>query len=143
MHSCATLGLRNGFLLALLALGIGWFAEWLGLQYGFPFFERYEYHPDLKPTLGSVPIFIPISWWVLAYMPIVYLRLMKTSGAQGTNWSNVVCKTLLCSLCLTGADLLLDPLAHEVNGWTWLNGGNYFGVPIANYAGWFLVHCSD
>jgi putative membrane protein len=41
----------------------------------------------------------------------------------------------------TNLDLLLDPVsvAPGVAGWVWVGGGPFFGVPISNFIGWFLV----
>ena len=37
-------------------------------------------------------------------------------------------------------DLSLDPLRATVeNRWIWISGGSYFGVPLGNFVGWFMV----
>jgi putative membrane protein len=37
-------------------------------------------------------------------------------------------------------DVVMDPIAATIKKtWIWENGGNYFGVPISNYFGWFFV----
>lgn len=33
----------------------------------------------------------------------------------------------------------MDPLQVQSGGWRWLEGGPYFGVPIGNFIGWFIV----
>lgn len=142
IHSYATLGARSALLLGSIAVTVGWFAEYSGLRFGFPFFEHYSYHKDIQPKLGGVPLFIPLSWWVLSYMPVVYLRSLSVEEIDGNRWhrwQRILAKAALCSACLTGADLLLDPLAHSVHAWTWQNQGAYFGIPFANFVGWFLV----
>jgi putative membrane protein len=37
------------------------------------------------------------------------------------------------------ADFTIDPLAVMYKAWSWHEPGSYFGVPLGNYAGWFLV----
>ena len=44
-----------------------------------------------------------------------------------------------CGACLTAVDLLLEPLAISVGAWTWHVEGPYLGIPLSNFAGWFLV----
>ena len=52
---------------------------------------------------------------------------------------------LLAAFLMTALDIVVDPLA--VRGGRWFlgnifyypNGGIYFGVPLSNFAGWFLV----
>lgn len=37
-------------------------------------------------------------------------------------------------------DLTIDPISSTLqNIWVWANPGAYFGVPVSNYFGWFLV----
>jgi uncharacterized membrane protein len=44
-------------------------------------------------------------------------------------------------------DLTIDPMMSTITGtWVWHNGGNYFGVPLSNFIGWYLMvyaffHC--
>ena len=37
-------------------------------------------------------------------------------------------------------DLTVDPISSTLQGlWVWTTPGAYFGVPISNFFGWFLV----
>lgn len=37
-------------------------------------------------------------------------------------------------------DLTIDPISSTLqNMWVWANPGSYFGVPVSNFFGWFLV----
>lgn len=40
---------------------------------------------------------------------------------------------------MVGIDLLLDPVMVRLGAWKWKDGGAYFGIPTANFVGWFLV----
>jgi len=44
-------------------------------------------------------------------------------------------------LIAVNLDMILDPVAvsPQIAGWVWIGGGPYFGIPIANYIGWFFV----
>ncbi len=33
----------------------------------------------------------------------------------------------------------MDPVAVKFGSWKWIGGGSYFGVPIGNFIGWFIV----
>lgn len=139
LHAWRSLGVQAAMVHFVAAISIGWSAEYLGLHYGFPFLEHYTYHPELQPIIGSVPLFIVLSWWALSYMPIIYLRSFRTRRDEKLIWSHILLKSSLCALCLMGADLLLDPLAHSVHAWTWDAPGIYFNIPWGNYAGWIVV----
>jgi len=121
----------------VLAAGVGLAAELAALRWGWPLFGDYSYNPALRPQFLGLPLFIPLAWFVLAYLPLVLLRRVPVAGRHGAlRW---LAKTLLCSLFLTAADLSLDPLATFVGAWTWSEPGGYLGVPLGNFAGWFLV----
>jgi uncharacterized membrane protein len=37
-------------------------------------------------------------------------------------------------------DLTIDPMMSTITGnWVWHHGGDYFGVPFANFLGWYLT----
>ena len=139
-HACVTFSFRDASVLFVLAFGISLVAECAGVHWGEPFGSRYQYHEDLLPRVaGGVPLFIPLSWFVLAYAPLVLLRRF-----EGDQWRNggiqmLWTKVSLCSLGLVATDLFLDPLAVSVHAWTWEEQGHYLGVPLRNYFGWFVV----
>ena len=44
------------------------------------------------------------------------------------------------ALVMTMYDVATDPVVSTVNSlWIWHDGGEYFGVPISNFAGWVFV----
>jgi putative membrane protein len=46
----------------------------------------------------------------------------------------------IAAALLTATDLLIDPLGSGALGfWRWSTPGLYFGVPLSNFVGWFLV----
>jgi uncharacterized membrane protein len=139
LHATVSFSPRTALRFFVLACSLGLAAEIAGLHWGWPFAAHYVYHPQLRPQFLGVPLFIPLSWFVLAYLPLVLLRGLPATGPlRNGRWLG---KTLLCSLFLTGTDLLLDPLATSVGAWSWADPGGYLGIPMANFAGWFLVGC--
>ena len=121
-----------------LAFGISLAAEWAGTRWGFPFGARYAYHPGIGPRLlGSVPLFIPLSWAVIAYVPLVLLRERRPGATAGLPRRTL--RAAAAAALLVATDLYLDPLAVSVGAWAWETPGPWFGVPLANYSGWALV----
>jgi putative membrane protein len=109
---------------ALLLVGaIGFAFEWVGVHTGFPF-GRYEYTGMLRPLLFGVPPAIACAW-------IVMFAFVRQFGIRNI-W--------ISAGLLAATDLLIDPVASRVLGfWRWLTPGPYFGVPLVNFAGWYLV----
>ncbi|MCP4380348.1 MAG: carotenoid biosynthesis protein, partial [Hyphomicrobiales bacterium] len=138
LHSVVVASFRDAVALFAAAVVTGFAMELLGLHFGVPFLVHYEYHTDLQPQVGGVPLFIPLSWYALASVPVVLMRGMRLTSSLLRS-SRVFLKSAVCAVFLVGADLLLDPLAVSVDAWRWVPEGPYFGVPVANYFGWFTV----
>ena len=126
------LGERTGrgvLSLACVAL-LGFAVEALGVRFGLPF-GRYVYTEALRPQLLGVPVVMGPAWMVLvAFASDVAGRLRLS------NWK----ATVFAALLTTATDLVIDPLAaNRLGYWKWAEAGSYYGVPLSNFAGWFLT----
>lgn len=118
-------------LVAVAALGLGF--ELCGVRYGWPF-GRYVYTGALQPIVFGVPLVMACAWMALvAYVRQVLLRL-RMAGWGGA---------LVAAFWMTTIDLVIDPLAaNQLGYWRWLAAGNYYGIPLSNFAGWFACSLS-
>lgn len=114
-------------------------AELIGTSTGWPF-GHYAYTDLLgAKVLGRVPFTIPLSWFYMGFTS--YLLASAITSAlrlRGrTLWS-----LALGAWLLVAWDLALDP-AMARNAifpfWTWYTHGVYFGMPLQNFIGWWLV----
>jgi hypothetical protein len=86
----------------------------------------------------NVPITVPLIEALFTYAGIRFL-----SRLQMPKWAVVV----MCGIFGVLADLTLDPLAlaqvrGDIGRWSWyIEPGdvNFFGAPVYNYSGWFLI----
>ncbi len=113
-----------------LAGVIGFVAEVIGVQYGW-LFGRYYYTDVLAPNWLGAPIVMICAWFILTGYVQQMLRPFQLSAwievGLGATWMTVI-------------DLLIDPLAaHPFNFWNWLEAGSYYGIPLRNFLGWFVV----
>ena len=46
---------------------------------------------------------------------------------------------LLDGISVVAVDLCMDPICAQAGIWTWVPKGGFFGVPIGNFVGWFLI----
>ncbi|UCG65995.1 MAG: carotenoid biosynthesis protein [Deltaproteobacteria bacterium] len=117
--------------LPLMACGlIGLVVEIVGVRLGFPF-GRYVYTQELQPLVLGVPIAIGCAWLVL----FAYVKQMLHFGGIPAPWQYLCGASWMVSL-----DLLIDPLASGPLGyWIWEEKGWYYGVPLTNFLGWFVV----
>lgn len=110
---------------------ITFLAEFVGSQTGVPF-GRYHYTDLLAPHLGGVPLAIPFAWVML--LPSAWAVARVLAGRWGGP-----AFVGLSALALTAWDLFLDPQMVAWGIWAWDQPGEYFGIPLVNFAGWLLV----
>ncbi len=138
-HAAATSSLGRAGLLLALSVGVSLAAETAGVSWGGPFGHPYRYHHGLWPRVGGVPVFIPLAWFVLAQGPLLLLRRFPRRAGAGLGWRAAALKAVLCAACLAAVGMFLDPLATSLGAWRWSVRGAYFGTPLHNVLGWFLV----
>lgn len=114
-----------------LAVGIlGFAVEAIGVHSGFPF-GRYKYTDVLQPQIIGVPLVMAAAWIVVA----AYVNAMLTGFRLPTQLAAVI-----AGVWMTAIDLVIDPLAAgRLNYWRWIDTGSYYGIPLQNFLGWFLV----
>jgi len=153
----ATWQFGAGRTLAFLVTGywVAWLAELSSINTGFPF-GLYIYIPatlDQELWVAGVPFMDSLSYVFLAYASYSLALLALSPGRwQGRrffledrqllqSWRS----TVLGAILMTTLDIVIDPLA--LRGYRWFLGqiygypepGYYFGIPLANFAGWLLV----
>ncbi len=142
LHGVYMLGWRRALALFGIAVVVGFGMEFLGAKTGIVF-GRYHYTAVLDPKiLGTVPVVIPLAWFMVLYPSHQMTNLLLTGrsvgGPKGA-WA-VAFSALLTGLILTAWDLVMDPvMVLDVKAWVWHDGGSYFGIPFHNFAGWVLT----
>lgn len=154
----ATWHLGAGRALAFLLLGylVSWAAELCSIHLGFPFGE-YLYIPATRHQelwVAGVPLMDSLSYVFLAYASYTLALLalgrgrregsgfyLEEEGALRSSWR----PWILGAVLMVTLDIIIDPVA--LRGYRWFlgqiygypEGGVYFGIPLANFGGWFLV----
>ena len=158
-HSLHLKGVRQTMIFFALSWVITFIAEFLGSNYGLIFGE-YDYTAVMGPSIGGVPLLIPVSWGIYQYAAFMFIDwlLDMGGGRRGANWYSRAAWSALVALAtgasLAAIDLMLDPvyvsgLWHTLLGWEpwwWWEGGAYLpdlvvwkgagGIPIQNFFGW-------
>jgi putative membrane protein len=155
----ATLHLGFGRTLVFLVCGYltAWLMELSSIHTGFPF-GLYIYIPatlDRELWVAGVPFMDSLSYVFLAYASFTMALLALGRGRwqpgrgyiledEPALWRSWRTTALAAALMMT-LDVVIDPVA--LRGYRWFLGqiygypeyGVYFGVPLSNFAGWFLV----
>lgn len=136
------LGLRRTLLFGAIVWPIAWAAEFASIHVGVPF-GLYHYTGLTRGQelfIGGVPFFDALSFTFLAYAAWCLARGVLQGRTAGI-WTTA----LLAGFFMMMLDVVIDPVA--VRGERWFlghlfyypDGGIYFGVPLSNFAGWWLV----
>lgn len=135
---------------------IAFSSEWLSINTGFPYGWYYyiDKTSDRELWIAGVPFFDSLSYVFLAYCSYA-TALFIISPLKAWRWNLATLETvkirrsfsaLLLGACLqTFLDIIIDPVALQGNRWFlgqiygYREHGIHFGVPLSNYAGWFLT----
>lgn len=114
-----------------LASGVGLVVELVGTNTGIPF-GPYRYTSFLDPKLlGDVPVLIPLSWFGVS---LISYDLARRTGLGRAG------RIAAGALFLMLWDVALDPaMSRGFPVWRWEVYGAYYGMPLLNWAGWFLT----
>ena len=106
--------------------------ERVGTRTGIPF-GRYGYTSVLRPQVAHVPVIVPLAWFAMG------LPAREAAHAALGSQSTPATRIALGSAAMTAWDLFLDPQMVGEGYWTWVRRGVYRGIPLTNFAGWFLT----
>ncbi len=142
-------GWTRTFLFLFLGYTIAFLSEFSSIRTGFPYGWYFYLYENLKGELllGGVPVWDSLSYSFMAY-----------ASYEIAAWFTVYKKSPIAPLCQRGGggifsstflmvllDIVTDPLAVRGDRWFlgkifyYPHGGIYFGVPLSNFGGWFLV----
>ncbi|ARM76910.1 carotenoid biosynthesis protein [Acidianus manzaensis] len=117
---------RDFMIIFLLGSIIGFAFERLGLSTGIPF-GHYVY--NFPPYVFGVPIFVVFGWGIFSFLS--YLAIFNFPEKE---------KIIIFSFLMVIIDLSVDPIMVSAGYWTWKTSIlDYFGIPITNFVGWFIV----
>lgn len=96
---------------------------------GFPY-GHFGYSELLGAKLfGTTP------WTVfLAWTPLI----VAAYSVAASIFRNPVLRIFLAAMVVTAFDLVLDPGAVTLGFWQYSGGGEFYGVPLSNFAGWVV-----
>ncbi|SRR5579875_415515 len=149
-------GLRATLVFMILSYAVALGCEWSSIHNGFPF-GLYHYLPTTRGRelwIAGVPFMDSISFTFLAFASYTVAMLLA-APLYARGWDLRLLDTwqlrgairvwMLAAIFEVMVDLVADPLS--VRGDRWFLGklfwydppGPYFGVPISNFIGWFIV----
>ena len=141
-HGLYFLGWKNTLVFFSLTAAVSWGYEQFGVETGL-IYGQYHYTDALGEKLGHVPIIIPLAWFMMIYPSYIIANLIATGKPIGNNStvSKVLSLAILSAIIMTTWDFVIDPYLSgpTQQAWIWEKGGEYFGIPLHNFAGWILT----
>ncbi len=150
------LGLKRALFFCIAGYAITWLSEYSSIHNGFPYgYYRYIEATKAKELwVFGVPFMDSLSYVFLTYasfsMAVMVLSPVRSSKGlfyvlETKKIRNSLAATALGALFMTYLDIIIDPVALRGDRWflgkihEYPGGGVYFGVPISNFIGWFVV----
>lgn len=136
-HGRERYGGKNIAIFFLITWAVSFFFENLSIATGFPF-GFYHYSPSLG--LLTVPLIIIFAYFAIGYLAWMLAHVLTDQYTKKLQGKQVFMVPFIAAFIMVMWDLTVDPISSTLQGlWVWTTPGAYFGVPISNFFGWFLV----
>jgi putative membrane protein len=149
------LGVKRAILFAVAGYLLAWAAEYSSIHTGVPFGPYYYIETTRNDELWvkGVPFMDSMSFVFLAYAAYSMALMVVSPFVRGRGIYVLETRrirrslgtTLLGTLFFVYLDIIIDPVSLQGSKWFlgqiygYPGGGAYFGVPIWNFLGWFVV----
>ncbi len=118
--------LKSRWVVTAVILAVtGYAVEVAGVATG-QIFGAYTYGPVLGFSIWGVPLAMALNWFLLLYIfgqLVAPLRL------------NQGLKAMIAGLGMVLLDVIIEPVAIELNYWRWESSS----IPFQNYVAWFVI----
>lgn len=136
-HGTERYGKKNILIFFLITWAVSFSFENLSIATGFPF-GFYHYSPSLG--LLTVPLIIIFAYFAIGYLSWVLSHILTGQYSKKLEGKQIFIVPFIAAFIMVMWDLSVDPISSTLQGlWVWTYPGAYFGVPISNFFGWFLV----
>jgi putative membrane protein len=141
IHGSMRYGLNGVLVFLLLTSLVGFSMENLSIAGGSPF-DQYHYTNFFRaPMIGRVPLDVGVLYFGMGYTAwVIGNILLDKADTRLDQRFNLIALPVIAAFVLAMWDVVLDPTSSTINNvWIWHNSGGYFGVPLTNFIGWFVV----
>ena len=139
IHGAILYRLTGILIFFAICLVVGNAFENLGVSTGFPF-GRYYFTDAMGPKLFQVPILLGLAYVGMGYLSWTLGRVILGNLQAPLAGARTVALPLVAAFIMVAWDFANDPVWANINRlWIWQHGGAYFGVPLTNFLGWYLV----
>ena len=137
LYAVERYGKKNALIFFIVTSVVSLFFENLSIFTGFPF-GFYHYSPSLGVL--PVPLIIIFEYFAMGYLSWILSHILTGQYSKRLEGKQIFIVPLIATFIMVMWDLTVDPISATLQGlWVWTYPGPFFGIPISNYFGWFLV----
>jgi uncharacterized membrane protein len=137
LYAVERYGKKNALIFFAVTSVVSLFFENLSILTGFPF-GFYHYSPSLGVL--PVPLIIIFEYFAMGYLSWILSHILTGQYSKRLEGKQIFLVPLVATFIMVMWDLTVDPISATLQGlWVWTYPGPFFGIPISNYFGWFLV----
>ncbi|MBY6240526.1 carotenoid biosynthesis protein [Methylosinus sp. Sm6] len=143
-HGRCVYGWKNALAFFVITLVVTLIVENIGAATGVPFGHYHFIVTAGLPFVGRIPLVAGLLWFGMGYFSWQMAAiLLDDADARLGQRGNIVALPLIAAFVMTQWDFVMDRGNSTLSGaWAWHEGGPDFGVPLSNYAGWFVTSWS-
>jgi uncharacterized membrane protein len=145
-HAKIVLGAINTVILIIITFILTFILEYMGIQGLIPNCEFYYTGDPAFSVLGEVPVLIPVGWFIIFYIGLIMTYIIfnglfkKLKHKELTNHPKfLLFGSITAGIIVVSWDLIHDPVAVAYKIWIWKTKGIFFGIPVMNFIGWFVI----
>jgi uncharacterized membrane protein len=140
-HAVVALGWLEACAFAAICLIISFSIENLGALTGFPFGQYSFLVGAALPHIGVIPLIVGPLYLGMGYCSwIIASFILNRSVRRPSAVHETLALPVTAAFVMVQWDVVMDPSGSTLNhAWVWYRGGAYFGVPLTNFLGWFLL----
>ena len=76
----------------------------------------------------------------MGYLSWILANILTGQYSKKLGGKQIFIVPFIATFIMVMWDLTVDPISATLQGlWVWANPGPYFGIPLSNFFGWFLV----
>jgi putative membrane protein len=141
VHAIVAFGWFEACAFAAICLVVAFSVENLGALTGFPFGQYTFLVGSNLPRIGVIPLIVGPLYLGMGYCSwIIANFVLSVNGRRPSSVLELVALPIAAGFIMVQWDVVMDPSGSTLNrAWVWHRGGGYFGVPLTNFLGWFLL----
>lgn len=137
LHGVERYGKKNLFIFFLITAGVAYLFENINVATGWPA-GHYSYTSNLG--LLPVPFIIVFDYFAMGYLSWMTSNILTQNYREKLKGKQIFLVPLIAAFIMVMWDLGMDPINSTIlQLYVWQNPGPYFGVPMMNFVGWFIV----